>query len=124
MGRGAGGLRRAQGPRGRCRRTGTRLPRTPLFVQAAKGDPLRGFAGRFPAQHQRQGAAPAGRTLARTGRIMSAAATQDDSPPILHHYGFSPFAEKIRLALGIKGLRWRSVIAPSVLPKPELVALT
>lgn len=44
--------------------------------------------------------------------------------PILHHYDFSPFAEKIRLALGLKGLYWRSVIAPSVMPKPDLVALT
>ncbi|MSQ54298.1 MAG: glutathione S-transferase family protein [Betaproteobacteria bacterium] len=46
------------------------------------------------------------------------------STPILHHYDFSPFAEKIRLAFGLKGLRWRSVIAPSVMPKPQLVALT
>lgn len=44
--------------------------------------------------------------------------------PILHHYDFSPFAEKIRLALGLKKLHWRSVIAPSVMPKPDLVALT
>lgn len=55
---------------------------------------------------------------------MSADAQRDGSLPILHHYDFSPFAEKIRLALGIKGLRWHSVIAPSVLPKPDLVALT
>jgi glutathione S-transferase len=44
--------------------------------------------------------------------------------PILHHYDFSPFSEKIRLAFGIKGLHWRSVVAPAVMPKPELVALT
>src|SRR5689334_5680439 len=43
---------------------------------------------------------------------------------ILHHYDFSPFAEKIRLALGLKKLRWHSVTAPSVMPKPDLVALT
>ena len=43
---------------------------------------------------------------------------------ILHHYDFSPFAEKIRLALGLKKLSWHSVIAPSVMPKPELVTLT
>jgi glutathione S-transferase len=47
-----------------------------------------------------------------------------DAVPILHHYDFSPFAEKIRLALGLKGIHWRSVIAPSFLPKPDLVALT
>lgn len=44
--------------------------------------------------------------------------------PILHHYGFSPFAEKIRLAFGLKKMQWHSVIAPSVMPKPQLVALT
>lgn len=43
---------------------------------------------------------------------------------ILHHYPMSPFAEKIRLALGFKRLAWRSVIIPAVMPKPELVALT
>ena len=43
---------------------------------------------------------------------------------ILHHYGFSPFAEKIRLALGLKKLSWLSVVQPSVMPKPGLVALT
>lgn len=43
---------------------------------------------------------------------------------ILHHYDFSPFAEKIRLVFGLKRLHWRSVNAPSVSPKPDLVALT
>jgi glutathione S-transferase len=43
---------------------------------------------------------------------------------ILHHYDMSPYAEKIRLALGLKGLRWQSVIAPMVMPKPDLVELT
>ena len=43
---------------------------------------------------------------------------------ILHHYDISPYAEKIRLALGLKGLAWRSVIVPMVLPKPELMPLT
>jgi glutathione S-transferase len=44
--------------------------------------------------------------------------------PILHHYDFSPFSEKIRLIFGIKNLAWRSVEIPSVLPKPLLVPLT
>lgn len=44
--------------------------------------------------------------------------------PILHHYDFSPFAEKIRLVFGLKRLHWRSVVVPSVMPKPDLVALT
>ncbi|HOA95387.1 MAG TPA: glutathione S-transferase family protein [Quisquiliibacterium sp.] len=44
--------------------------------------------------------------------------------PILHHYDFSPFSEKIRLAFGFKGLDWHAVEAPSVMPKPDLVALT
>ena len=43
---------------------------------------------------------------------------------ILHHFDSSPFAEKIRLALGLKGLAWRSVEIPMVMPKPALTALT
>ncbi len=43
---------------------------------------------------------------------------------ILHHYDMSPYAEKIRLALGLKGLLWRSVQIPVVMPKPDLVELT
>lgn len=44
--------------------------------------------------------------------------------PILHHYPMSPFAEKARLILGFKGLAWQSVYIPSVMPKPDVVALT
>ena len=44
--------------------------------------------------------------------------------PILHHHDPSPFAEKIRLAFGIKRLAWRSVQIPMAMPKPELLALT
>lgn len=55
---------------------------------------------------------------------MSRSAFQGGDLVILHHYDFSPFAEKVRLMLGLKGLRWASVTAPSVLPKPDLVALT
>ncbi|WP_426132722.1 glutathione S-transferase family protein [Pseudomonas sp. PWP3-1b2] len=43
---------------------------------------------------------------------------------ILHHYPQSPFAEKARLLLGFKGLSWRSVPVPPMLPKPDLTALT
>lgn len=43
---------------------------------------------------------------------------------ILHHYPSSPFSEKIRLALGYKQLAWKSVIIPSIAPKPDVVALT
>jgi glutathione S-transferase len=43
---------------------------------------------------------------------------------ILHHYPTSPFAEKTRIALGLKGLAWRSVIIPQIMPKPDLTALT
>ena len=31
---------------------------------------------------------------------------------ILHHYQLSPYSEKIRLALGLKGQSWRSVEIP------------
>ncbi len=43
---------------------------------------------------------------------------------ILHHYTMSPFAEKVRLILGHKGLAWRSVHIPPVMPKPDVTALT
>jgi len=43
---------------------------------------------------------------------------------ILHHYPMSPFAEKVRLILGLKGLHWSSVHIPNIMPKPELTALT
>lgn len=43
---------------------------------------------------------------------------------ILHHYDLSPYAEKIRLALGLKGLTWRSVQTPMVMPKPDHMELT
>jgi len=43
---------------------------------------------------------------------------------ILHHYPMSPFAEKIRLIFGLKGLPWSSVHIPNIMPKPDLTALT
>ena len=43
---------------------------------------------------------------------------------ILHHYPTSPYAEKVRLAFGLKGIAWRSVHIPVVMPKPELMPLT
>jgi glutathione S-transferase len=43
---------------------------------------------------------------------------------ILHHYPASPFSEKARLALGLAGLPWRSVITPNMMPKPDLTPLT
>jgi glutathione S-transferase len=43
---------------------------------------------------------------------------------ILHHYGVSPFSEKLRLVLGMKRLAWRSVDVPRVLPKPDVMPLT
>ena len=46
------------------------------------------------------------------------------SEPILHHYPTSPFSEKIRAILGYKQMAWKSVFIPTVMPKPDLVALT
>jgi len=43
---------------------------------------------------------------------------------ILHNYPQSPVAEKARIALGIKGLSWRSVEIPRLTPKPMLTKLT
>ena len=51
----------------------------------------------------------------------AASGTQD---LILHHFDASPFAEKVRLILGFKGLAWRSVQIPMAMPKPDVVALT
>ena len=43
---------------------------------------------------------------------------------ILHHYDMSPYSEKVRLGLGLKGLAWASVEIPVIMPKPDLTALT
>ena len=43
---------------------------------------------------------------------------------VLHHYDGSPFGEKVRLMLGYKGLAWRSVRVPVIMPKPDVLALT
>ena len=43
---------------------------------------------------------------------------------VLHHYDTSPFSEKPRVMFGVKGLAWRSVIQPVIMPKPDLVPLT
>lgn len=43
---------------------------------------------------------------------------------ILHHYGFSNFSEKVRLAFGLKNLAWHSVLVPDTMPKPDYLPLT
>jgi len=43
---------------------------------------------------------------------------------IFHHYPSSPFSEKVRLVFGFKGLAWKSVIIPMIMPKPDVIALT
>ncbi|MGE0737012.1 MAG: glutathione S-transferase family protein [Alphaproteobacteria bacterium] len=43
---------------------------------------------------------------------------------ILHHYDLSPFAHKARLMMGLKGLAWKSVVIPMIMPKPDLMPLT
>jgi glutathione S-transferase len=43
---------------------------------------------------------------------------------ILHNYPQSPVAEKVRVALGIKGVTWHSVEIPRLPPKPMLTKLT
>lgn len=50
--------------------------------------------------------------------------TDDGLEIILHNYPQSPVAEKARIALGIKGLSWRSVEIPRLAPKPMLTTLT
>jgi glutathione S-transferase len=46
------------------------------------------------------------------------------SDVILHHYPLSPVAEKVRIALGIKKLAWKSVEHSRMPPRPELFAMT
>jgi glutathione S-transferase len=46
------------------------------------------------------------------------------SDVVLHHYWESPYAEKVRRMLGFKGLAWRAVQIPMMMPKPDLLALT
>lgn len=43
---------------------------------------------------------------------------------ILHQYDTSPFSEKVRKVLAHKGLAWRSVEQPTIMPKPDLLPLT
>jgi glutathione S-transferase len=43
---------------------------------------------------------------------------------ILHHYEFSTFSQKVRTALGLKGLAWRSVEIAGLPPRPLLAPLT
>ena len=43
---------------------------------------------------------------------------------ILYHYPPSPFAEKVRMAMGLKKLNWRSVVVDRIPPRPQLDALT
>ena len=45
-------------------------------------------------------------------------------PIILHHYELSTFSEKVRVALGLKGLAWHSVDVAPMPPRPLLEPLT
>lgn len=42
---------------------------------------------------------------------------------ILHHYPTATFSDRVRLALGLKGVTWRSVTIPGAMPKPDVTAL-
>ncbi len=44
--------------------------------------------------------------------------------PILHHYAFSTFSEKVRAVLGYKKIAWQSVDIPGLPPRPHLTPLT
>jgi glutathione S-transferase len=43
---------------------------------------------------------------------------------ILHHYPQSLFSEKARAMLNARGLAWRSVIIPMIMPRPDTIPLT
>jgi len=44
----------------------------------------------------------------------------ESQTPILYHYLASPYSEKLRLALGVTGIQWGSVIVPTQPPRPSL----
>ena len=44
----------------------------------------------------------------------------ESQTPILYHYLASPYSEKLRLALGVTGIQWGSVIVPAQPPRPSL----
>ena len=50
--------------------------------------------------------------------------TSPNEEIILHNYPQSPVAEKARVAFGIKGISWRDVEIPRIVPKPLLTQLT
>lgn len=50
--------------------------------------------------------------------------TANASSIILHQYDVSPFSEKVRVVLGIKGLEWYVCDQPVIMPKPDLTPLT
>ncbi len=50
--------------------------------------------------------------------------TSPEEEIILHNYPQSPVAEKARVAFGIKGISWRDVEIPRIVPKPFLTQLT
>lgn len=43
---------------------------------------------------------------------------------ILHQYPTSPYAEIVRVALGLKGLEWSRIEHPNIMPRPFLSPLT
>ncbi|REJ84184.1 MAG: glutathione S-transferase family protein [Acidobacteria bacterium] len=47
-----------------------------------------------------------------------------DGGIFLHHYPSSLFSEKVRLALGVRELAWRSVRIAEIMPRPDLMPLT
>ena len=47
----------------------------------------------------------------------------ESKTPILYHYSTSPYSEKLRLALGMAGMQWGSVIVPAQPPRPFLNVL-
>ena len=70
---------------------------------------------------------PRGRPHGDCGEARGSGGRRDDlalsrgmTQLILHHYDTSPFSEKVRLLLGLRGLAWRSVIQPTIMPKPDL----
>src|SRR5262249_12562898 len=83
---------------------------------------------RAPARSAIRGWSPFPASNAPTPSLSLGASSREGVPSmtdiILHHYDTSPYAEKVRIGLGLKGLAWASVELPQIMPKPKLTALT
>ena len=92
------------------------------YFENVGGMILDAVLSRMGAQEVRRAGPPQASTAPSGGSVVREATSVAEL--ILHHYPTSPFSEKIRLILGYKKLAWKSVVIPSIMPKPDVLALT